>query len=263
MIDMVHLVRYHRNGISGANLRAQSAADTTIRNLVGDQLSTPPSWTAAVEMRLVFVSKILHCRKDRIGGRTPQATDAPRGDHFSQFTKLVEVPALSLAGADPIHDLEHPFCADTAECALAAGLILSEPEKVAGDIDHAVGLIEHNKAATPHDGAHAGEGLVVDRRVGELGRHTSAGGTADQDRLETAVPRNPAADLLDNVAERRPHRHLDQSATGHLSGEGEDLGTRAPRRAEGRKFSATMPQDPGHEGKRLDIVDECGTPPES
>ena len=80
-----------------------------------------------------------------------------------QVLELVEVRRLALAGAQPVEDVQHPPRADPAERALAARLVLRELEEVAGDIDHAVGLVEHDQAAGAHDGPGLGQRLVVDR----------------------------------------------------------------------------------------------------
>ena len=50
-----------------------------------------------------------------------------------------------------------------------------------------------------HDRADLGQGLVVDRRVGQVGGHAAAGRAADLDGLELPPAGHAAADLLDDL----------------------------------------------------------------
>ena len=93
-----------------------------------------------------------------------------------------------------------------------------------------------------------GQGLVIDRRVGQFGGHASARRPADLHGLEIAARSrrrfampahvgvgHAAADLLDDLPQRDAHRHFDQPAAADLAGQGEDLRARALRRADLRR----------------------------
>ena len=82
-----------------------------------------------------------------------------------------------------------------------------------------------------------GERLVVDRRVEQVGRDAAAGGAAGLHRLDRAAVGDAAADVLDDLPQRRPHRHLDQAGVAHLAGQREDLRALALLGADARRTS--------------------------
>ncbi len=97
---------------------------------------------------------------------------------------------------------------------------------------------------------------IIDRRVHQAGGHAAAGRPADLHRLDPPPFRRAAADVFDDLAQGRPHRHFDQSAAANSSGQGEHLGAFAFGRAEGREFLRPMTNNPRHQRQRFDVVDQ-------
>ncbi len=80
------------------------------------------------------------------------------------------------------------------------------------------GLVHHDQAARAHDRADRDQRLVVDRQCrAALGRDAAARRAAGLHRLELAAAGDAAADLDDDLAQRRPHRHLDQPGVRDLA----------------------------------------------
>ena len=172
--------------------------------------------------------------------------------------EFVEVLHLPLAGTNAGEDVEHVTRADAARYALAAGLALGEVEKVAGEVHHAGALVHHDHAAGAHDGADLLDRVVVDRQVEILRREAAPGWSAELSGLEAAVPRDAAADRVDDFAERRSHRHLDQAGVLDAAGQGEDLRPGAAVRADAAIAIFAVEQNQGHVGEGFDVVDAGG-----
>ncbi len=124
-----------------------------------------------------------------LGAVLPSPQRLPGRPSATSCSSSSRSPRRAAARADAIQDVEHPPRADAAERALAARLVLREAEEVAGDVDHAVRVVQHDQAAGAHDRADLGQGLVVDGRVGQLGGHAAAGGPP----ICTALKRRPPA----------------------------------------------------------------------
>ncbi len=158
---------------------------------------------------------------------------------------------VQLGGADPAGD------------ALAARLLAAEVHEVLGDVDHAGGVVHDDHAARAHERAHGGERLVVDRHVEELGGDAAARRAAGLDRLERPAVDDPAADVEDDLAQRRAHRDLYQAGVDDPAGEGEDLGALALLGADAGEPVAAVADDRGDVGEGLDVVDERRTAPQT
>ena len=148
--------------------------------------------------------------------------------------------------------------ADAAERALAARLVLGEVQEVARDVDHAVAVVEHDQAAGAHDRA----GRPRAPRSRPACRPARAGtqppdGPPTCTALNGRPVRDAAADLLDDLADRDAHRHLDQAAARRSC-----RPARRPwcpcerRRAQRGEGLGAVADDPRHAGQRLDVVDE-------
>ncbi len=62
--------------------------------------------------------------------------------HFpGQIFKLFQVTFFPGSGADSLQQIEHTAGANPAECTFTAGLVLSEAQKITGNIDHTIILI--------------------------------------------------------------------------------------------------------------------------
>ena len=177
--------------------------------------------------------------------------------------QFFEVFPLRSARAEAFQNVEHPPGADAAEGALAARLLLRELEKIAGHVHHARCIIQYYQPAGTHDRAHAAERFVIDARVRQPRRDAAARGAADLHRLERAPLGHAAADLLDDLAQRRPHRHLDQPAAPDMPCQREDLGALALGRADGGELLRAVAEDPRHQRQGFDVVDERRAAPQA
>ena len=74
--------------------------------------------------------------------------------------------------------------------------------------------------------------------------------------LNFLPPLDAAADVEDDVAQRRAHRHLDEAAVDDLAGEAEDLGALARVVAVGGVAGRPRAMIQRHVGQRLDVVDD-------
>src|ERR1035437_6673189 len=72
-----------------------------------------------------------------------------------------------------------------------------------------------------------------------------------------------AADVVDDLAQGRAHRDLDEAGVDDPSGQGEDLGALALPDADVRVPLRTVAQDRWHVGVRLDVVDQRGAVPQA
>ena len=159
--------------------------------------------------------------------------------------------------------LEHALGPDAAGHALAAALVLRELQEVPGEVDHAGGVVGDDHAARTHDGAGRSQALVVDRRVEQARRHAAARRPAELHGLELAAVLDAAADVEDDVAERRPHGDLGEAAVDDLAGQREGLGALAGLAADGGVGRRPVGDDPRHAGEGLDVVDVGGLAPEA
>ena len=73
---------------------------------------------------------------------------------------------------------------------------------------------------------------------------------------------NAAADLVDDLAQRDPHGHFDQSRVVDPPGQREDLGALALFRADGGEPLCAVAQDGRNVGERLHVVDQRGASPQ-
>ncbi len=109
-----------------------------------------------------------------------------------------------------------------------------------------------------------GQLLVVNARVAQRRGDAAAGRAADLHGLELAPVADAAADLLDDLADRDAHRHLDQPAAHDLAGEREDLGALARRPCRcAANASAPWRMIHGHVRVGLHVVDARRHSPEA
>src|SRR5690606_23164844 len=145
-----------------------------------------------------------------------QTTQAPRLDLPGKKFQFIQIRRLALTRTDTIQNIEHTASAHTAEGAFPTTLILGELQEIAGHIHHAIGIVQHHEPAGAHDRTDLRQCFEVHGDVLHGSRDTTTGGPTDLDRLEGPPRHHPAADLLHNLANREPHRHLDQATTHHL-----------------------------------------------
>ena len=256
LVDRVPLVRRRGNGGRRAALRAPGAADALLVDPVRDERLAATGGAPAPEVILVLAAEVPQRRQHRVRRGPAEAAEAPLLHGHGQLFEQLDVAGLRGSGAEAGQDPVHPLGADPARAARAAGLAPGEVHEVAGDVDHAVGLVEHDHAARPHHGARFREALVVHGQVGEMLRDAPARRPADLHGLEAPAPLHAPADLFDDAPDRHAHRHLDQASAEDLAGQGEGLGSRAARRADGPEGLRAVRDDPRHRGQRLHVVHE-------
>ena len=209
----------------------------------------------SLDMLDVFVPEIPESGQNRIGGRLPQAAEGCGLDVHGQLLQFVQILHLAFATANPIQDVEHVACAHTAGRALPARLILRKLQEVPGDIDHAGALVHDDETTRSHDGSGFLHRVVVDWKVEILHGQATTGGATELGRLERAVVRYPAPDVVDHLPQGGPHGDFHQARVVHAPGQGEDLGSRATLGAEPPIPILSVENDGRNVGKGLHIVD--------
>ena len=176
-----------------------------------------------------------------------------------------------LAGADGLQDLPHlrdPFAAGGT---LPARFILQEGEEEAGEIHHAVVFVHHDHAAGAHHRADFDQLVVVDRQVQVLLSQDPARRAAGLHAFELFAVLDAAADIVDDLAERRAHGHLDQARAVHFAHQGEDFRSLAPAPgapgdvagADGREPVGAPVDNERNVRPGLDVVERGGTVPQA
>ena len=222
------------DGSGGADLHAALAAGALAGNdPVLDEVAADRGAAAVVDDVLdELAPEVLERGEHRVGRGLAEPAEGAALHHEGEPLQPVEVGELGLAPADGVEDLDEVAGADAAGHALAARLGLREAEEVAGRVDDAGVLVEDDEAAGADDRAGGRQVLVVERGVEELLAEAAAGRPSRLHRLEALG--DPAADVLDDAAERRAERHLDQPGPADLADQAEGLGPPGGLGAEGR-----------------------------
>lgn len=209
-------------------------------------------------MGFEFASEIAESAENHIRRGSSQAAERTLTDMLGQGLNVIQgggwqrcIVALSQVSDHGVEALE----AFPAESAFAARFAAGEIQEIGGDVNHAVAFVKHNQTAGAHHRAVGGEGFIVDRQVEQSRGQAAAGRAADEYSLDLMAVFSAAADVFDNGANRRPHRHFDQAASTDFAGQGEGLGAGRGRSAMTSKGVAPLADDPGHAGESLDIVD--------
>ena len=177
---------------------------------------------------------------------------AERDDVGRQVGQELEVRRARHAGRDPVADLADPARPDPAGDRLAACLVGAEPGQEPGQVDDAGALVGDDDGARADVGAGGAEGVELVRRVEQVRRQQAARRAADEDGLDAAWP-SPAR--RDDLAERRPERHLRDAAAGRTADADEDR-ARARLRADRGERLGAVDEDPRHRGEGLDVLDD-------
>ena len=206
-------------------------------------------------MLLILLAEVGEGAQDRVRGGLAQAAEGGVLDNLGETLEALDVFHRAPAVRDAVEDLQHAAVADAAGRTLAAGLVHGEFEEELRDGDHAVVLIHDDHAAGAHHRSGRREAFVVDGDVQVLLGEAAAGGAAGLDGLELLAALDAAADVVDDLAERRAHRDFDEADVVDLAGEGEDLGTLGLLGADGGEPRRALGQDDRHVGEGLDVVD--------
>ena len=208
------------------------------------------------DMRLILVAEVSDGREYGVRGRLTETAHGGLLERFGELLEHFDVALLALALGDALQNLQHALRADAAGEALAAALVDDEVHEVARGVDHAGVLVHDDEAAGAHDRAERLQGFVVDVGVEVLLCETAAGRAAGLYGLEALAVRDAAADLEDDVAQHRPHRHLDDAGVDDVAREGEDLGALGFFGADGGVPVRALVDDRRDARERFDVVDD-------
>ncbi len=114
VIDLMHLMRAHRDRVRRACLRAERAADALVTDLVADERLADARRTAALKVRHVLLPEVPQRSEHRVRRGAPERAEARIAHHRPQFLQPVEVRRLASARRDPLEDVQHPARADPA-----------------------------------------------------------------------------------------------------------------------------------------------------
>src|SRR6187200_3082733 len=107
----------------------------------------PVERTAAqIDMRLVLVAELVDVsqHRDRVG--VAERAGALAHDPVADGEEQVEVGLRCTPVLDLLEDLRHPPRADTARCALPAGLVLVELRHADAELHHAAAVVDDDDA---------------------------------------------------------------------------------------------------------------------
>ncbi len=144
---------------------------------------------------------------------------------MADLLEFLDVVRLPLTFADPVEDVVACASADTAGCTFTARFIHCEFKVELGDVNHAVIFIHDNHTAGSHHRADGLKAFVVDRRIKECRRNTSAGRASGLRGFKFLAAGNTAADIVDDVAQGRSHRDFNQTGVVDFAGQREHLGS--------------------------------------
>ena len=229
-----------------------------------DQVAADKGVTPLVKhMPLVFVAEMAERGQHGIGCGLPQAAHRRVFDDQGQFFEQLEMFGSPASPRDVVQDLVHPLRALAAGEALAARLVAEKVHKVLGDVHHARRFIHHDHPAGTHDRTGLGQRVVVDRQIKPAGGNAAAGRAAGLHCLDLRLARRPAADVVDDLADRDPHRHLDQSGVLDFAHQAEDLGAGVVLRSDGGVLLRALVDDHRDVGPRFHVVDHRRFPLEA
>src|SRR3954451_634163 len=167
---------------------------------------------AVVDVLLELLAESVHVARDRHRRRVAERAEALAEDAVADVEQQVEVALLRAPVLERVEDLHHPPRADAARRALAARLVHIELRDTEAELHHAAAVVDRDDRARPEHRAGLRERVVVERWVdlgrGEDRRRRSAG----DDRLELAPVGDAAAELVDELAQRRAVLELEVAA---------------------------------------------------
>ena len=211
----------------------------------------------------ILVPEILQGALHRFAGALAQAAQGGLGDGGGQILQQVQVLQRALVVDDAGEDLQHAAGALPAGDALAAGLVLGEVHEEPGHLHHAGVLVHDHQSAGADHGPHLFQGVEVHGHVQVLLGEAAAGGAADLHRLELLPVLDAPADVEDDLPQGGAHGDLDEAGVHHVAGEGEGLGPGALLGADGSVPGGALPNDQGHVGEGLHVVQDRGPGPQA
>ncbi len=157
----------------------------------------------------VFLAEELERCQHRVWSSLSQAAQRVRLDVVAEFLDAIKVLHGALALRDLVEQLKKPLGANTTRRALATGLIDGEFQEELGHVNHAGVLVHDDEATGAHHATNGGEVIVVNLGVDQTRGDATTRRTAGLSRLELLSIGDAAADVVDDVLERRAHGNLD------------------------------------------------------
>ncbi len=105
------------------------------------------------DMRLIFRTKIADGGQYGVGSSFSQPAQRAGLDILRQIPEQVDILFLAPPPGDLRQNVEHLLRPQAAEGALAARFFLCKVQEEAGDLHHAVILVQHHQASRSHHGA--------------------------------------------------------------------------------------------------------------
>ncbi len=210
----------------------------------------------------VFIAEMSDGGKHWIGGRLAESAQRGRSDRVAQILEFGQILFLSQPLGNPDQYVIHLPRPDAAGHAFTAGFFLGEMKVVAGQIHHAVRLIQHDHPARTHGRAGLDQVFVVDGQVQHLGGDASPRRAAGLHGLDFPAVLDASADIVDDLAERDAHRHFDLAGVADFPDQGKNLRPLAVGGADLAVPLGAPGDDQGNVRPGLDIVDVGGFAPQ-
>src|SRR5574344_365139 len=168
-------------------------------------------------VRKILVAEIFQRGEHRLARALSQTAQRRLRDSVCKLLEHIEILKRAFVGDDALQDLQHALCALAAGDALAAAFILREVHEEARRLDHAGVLVHDDETAGADDRADLLERVEVKRHIEVLLRQAAAGRTADLHGLELLAVLDAAANIENDLAQRRPHRDLHKTGVDHIA----------------------------------------------
>src|SRR5262249_1923805 len=118
-----------------------------VEHAVLDERGAFAGGTTALQMCLVILPEIAQGGQHGIRRSFSEPAEAACADLMREAFQFGKILGLALTRAQPVEDIEHAPGANATERTFPTGLVLSELKEVAGDIDHARRVVQHDQAA--------------------------------------------------------------------------------------------------------------------
>ncbi len=203
-----------------------------------------------------LVAEAVDVARDRHRGGVAERAQALAEDAVADVEQQLEVGLRRVPVLDPVQKLHHPARPLAARRALPARLVLVELGDAQAELHHAGAVVDHDHRAGAEHRAGPGDRVEIEARVELVGREHRHRRAARNDRLQLPPTRDAAAEVVDQLAQRRAERHLVVAAPDDVSREGEDARAGGVRNAELRVLGTAQLDDLRDGRDRLDVVDQ-------
>ncbi|OQC56119.1 MAG: hypothetical protein BWX54_01547 [Verrucomicrobia bacterium ADurb.Bin018] len=215
------------------------------------------------DMLHIFLAEVPQRGEHRIWRGLPQPAQRGLLNEPPQLFEAIQIGQFALALANALQDFAHALGAHPAWRALAAGFLLHKFNKEPRHIHHAGVFIHDDQATRAHDGAQFLQAFVIQRHVEIFLGDAAAGRPTDLRGFVGLAAAEAAADVIDQFAERRAHRHLHQPRILHAAGQCKHLGALALGGSPLRVPSRAVQQNGRHIGICFHVIQQRGLAPQT